>query len=387
MHADAATAWLSDKQRSMEAALARLVEINSYTENPEGGRQVGTLLREVFAMPGLEPTVRASATYADHLVFRSRPDLPNRGAVALVGHLDTVFPPGSFEGYRSDGTVARGPGVLDMKGGLVVMAFALRAIAETAGLEAVAPVRVAIVSDEEIGSPEGQGVIGAAISGSAACLVFEAGRQADAIITRRKGAGGITMVAHGRAAHAGNAHREGANAVWTVAKFVDAVQRLTDYDKGITVNVGRVAGGHSKNTVPDRAEAQLDYRFNTQADGEFLTKRFRAAAEEAAEQVPGTRVELHGGILRPPLERTDATLRLLEEYAACARAHGLGGAEAPLIGGGSDASTASALGIPAIDGMGPRGTGFHTHDECIEAATLVTKAQALARFIAQRPFA
>ena len=160
----------------MADAIAPLVEINSYTENPEGGRKVGALLRELFARDGLEAVVRPSERFADHLVFRSRPELPNRGAVALVGHLDTVFPPGTFEGYRADERLARGPGVLDMKGGLVVIAFALRALAATGGLDAVVPVRVVIVGDEEVGSPEGQGVIAAAISGSSACLVFEAGR-------------------------------------------------------------------------------------------------------------------------------------------------------------------------------------------------------------------
>jgi glutamate carboxypeptidase len=383
-HADEAAAWLSDKERSMEEALAPLVEANSYTENREGGRKVGTLLQSLFAGPGVEATVRTSERFADHLVFRTRTQLPNRNAVALVGHLDTVFPPGSFEGYRRDGRLARGPGVLDMKGGLVVIAFALKALAETGGLDAVVPLRVVVVSDEEVGSPEGQGVIAAAISGSAACLVFEAGRESDAIITRRKGVGAMTAVVHGRAAHAGNALRDGANAVWAVARFVDAVQALTDYDRGVTVNVGRVSGGQTANTVPDRAEALLDMRFSTRADGEKLISGIGSAADEAASHVPGTRFEMHGGILRPPLERTEASARLLAEYAACARVYGLGGDEAPLIGGGSDASTASVLGIAAIDGLGPRGSGFHTPDERIEVATLVPKAQALARFLAQR---
>jgi len=383
-HADEATAWLADKQRAMEEALAPLVDQNSYTENPEGGRKVGAMLRELFAGPGVDVAVRPSERFADHLVFRTRPQLPNKGAIALVGHLDTVFPPGSFEGYRRDGDLARGPGVLDMKGGLVVIAFALKALAATGGLDAVPPVRLVIVGDEEVGSPEGQAVIGAAVNGSACALVFEAGRKADAIITRRKGTGGMTAVAHGRAAHAGNAHKEGANAIWAAARFVDAVQRLTDYDRGVTVNVGRVAGGTSKNTVPDRAEVQLDLRFCTRADGEQLVAAVRAAAVRAGEEVPGTRVELQGGVARMPLERTDASAQLLAEYAACARVHGLGGDEAPLIGGGSDASTSSALGIPSIDGMGPRGLGFHTKEELIEVASLVPKAQALARFIAQR---
>ena len=385
-HAEEATAWLVDKQRSMEDALMTLVATNSYTENPEGGRKVGTMLRELFAFGGIEALSRSSERFADHLVFRTRPGLPNTGAIALVGHLDTVFPPGTFEGYRRDGELARGPGVLDMKGGLVVIAFALKALAATGGLDAVAPVRLVIVSDEEVGSPEGQGVIAAAISGSSACLVFEAGRKADAIITRRKGTGGMTAVAHGRAAHSGNAHKEGANAIWAMAKFIEAAQLLTDYDRGVTVNVGRISGGQGKNTVPDRVEAQIDLRFCTRADGEKLValrcgRRVRTSVDGRcghAVRAPGWRSSHAARADRRP------SAALLAEYAACARVHGLGGEEAALIGGGSDASTSSALGIPSIDGLGPRGSGFHTKEELVEVASLVPKAQALARFLALR---
>jgi glutamate carboxypeptidase len=383
-HAEQATAWLSDKQPAMEDSLASLVDVNSYTENPQGGRKVGTLLSELFAIDAIETTIHPSQRFADHLVFRTHSDLPNKGSVALVGHLDTVFPPGSFEGYRRDGAIARGPGVLDMKGGLVVVAYALKALAATGGLGSVVPLRVVIVSDEEVGSPEGQGMIAAAISGCSACLVFEAGRQGDAIVTRRKGTGAMTAVAHGRAAHAGNAHEQGANAIWAIARFVDAAQRQTDYGRGLTVNVGRVTGGQSKNTVPDRAQAQVDLRFCTRADGDRLVVAIAREAEEAARSVPGTRIELQGGVARMPLERTQASADLCAEYAACARLHGLGGDEAALMGGGSDASTAAALGIPAIDGLGPRGSGFHTNDELIELESLVPKAQALARFLAGR---
>jgi glutamate carboxypeptidase len=383
-HADEAAAWLADKQRAMEEAIAPLVDQNSFTENPEGGRKTGALLGELFAIAGVETAVRASERYADHLVFRSHPHLPNRGAVALVGHLDTVFPPGTFEGFRRDGALLRGPGVLDMKGGLVVVAYALKALAATGGLDAVVPVRVVVVSDEEVGSTEGAGVIGAAAAGSAVALVFEAGRTGDTIITRRKGVAFVTAIAHGRAAHAGNAHKEGANAIWAAARFVDGVQALTDYDRGVTVNVGRIAGGETTNTVPDRAEVHIDARFCTRTDGEHIVAAMHRLATDVAASVPGTRIEIHGGILRPPLERTDASAALLAEYAAAARAHGLGGDEAPLIGGGSDASTTSTLGIPTIDGLGPRGGGFHTKDEYVEAASLVPKAQALARFIAGR---
>ena len=365
----------------MEAALQPLVEINSFTDNVEGGRAVGARLRTLFALEGLTARTVPSTRYADHLVFESAGD-PRRAPLALVGHLDTVFPPGKFEGYRVDGALRRGPGVLDMKGGLVVIAFALRALAQGVGLRALPPLRIVIVSDEEVGSPEGQDVIRTAIAGAGACLVFESGRQADAIITRRKGTGAVNALAHGVAAHAGNQHLEGKNAIWALARFIDSVQQLTDYPRGITVNVGKISGGQGKNTVPDLAEAQVDLRFCSRADGESLVAEFRRAAERAAASVPGTSIEISGGVGRDPLERSDASAMLMERYAACARASGLGFGEAALVGGGSDASTSSSMGIASIDGLGPRGKGFHTVDEFIEVDTLVPKAQALARFVA-----
>jgi len=384
--AEQAARWLEGRTAELEAALAPLVEINSFTDNPEGGRRVGAALRDLFSLPGLSAEVVPSARFADHLVLRSRP--PEPGGVALIGHLDTVFPPGKFEGYRRDGALRRGPGVLDMKGGLVVVAFALRALAEAAGgLDRAVPLRVVIVSDEEVGSPEGQPIIHRAIQGCAAALVFESGRDRDAIITRRKGTGAITATAHGKAAHAGNAHAGGVNAIWALARFIDRAQQLTDYARGVTVNAGKVSGGQGKNTVPDQAEAQLDIRFCARADGEALVSGLHHAASEAAASVAGARIELSGGMSRMPLERSEASARLLEEYAACARASGLGAEEAPLVGGASDASTSSSMGIPSIDGLGPRGQGFHTVEERIEVDTLVPKAQALARFLAGRSLA
>ncbi len=377
--------WWRGRRDAFEEALRGLVEVNSFTENREGGLEVGRRLRSLLALPGLEASSVASARYADHWVFRSSGD-PRLPPIALLGHLDTVFPPGTFEGYRVDGPLRRGPGVLDMKGGLVVVAFALRGLAESlpGGLDALPPLRIVVVSDEEVGSPEGAGVIRQAIAGSSAALVFESGRAEDAIITRRKGTGAVTAIAHGRAAHAGNHHPEGKNAIWALARWIDTAQRLTDYDRGVTVNVGKISGGQGKNTVPDHAEAQADIRYITRADGEALTDRLRAAAEQAGRDVPGTRLELSGGVGREPLERTAANVALMEAYAAAARASGLGASEAPLIGGGSDASTSAAMGIASIDGLGPRGKGFHTVDEHIEVDTLVPKAEALARFLVSR---
>jgi glutamate carboxypeptidase len=384
MEADDAARWLAEQSKAMETALAELVSVNSFTENVDGGNAVGRILEELFAIDGLEASrvKSASAKFADHLVvsslWTSRGDAP----IALVGHLDTVFPPGTFEGFRRDGDLARGPGVLDMKGGLVVVAWALKALAATGVLPSLPGVRVVIVADEEVGSPEGQSIIREAIRGAQGALVFEAGRKGDLVITRRKGTGAMKLVAHGRAAHAGNAHKEGVNALWALAKIVDRVQMLTDYSHGVTVNVGKITGGTSKNTVPDHAEALVDLRFETSADAEALIASIEKAAEECAAAVPGSRIELSGGVARLPLERTEASAKLMEAYGAAARASGLGFGEAGLIGGGSDASTSGSMGIASIDGLGPRGIGFHTLDEQIEVATLVQKAQALARFLA-----
>lgn len=375
-----ALAFVESNRDEMERWIARLVSVNSFTDNPEGGRKVGAMVREMLDGADLRCRVHRSERFADHLVFAT----PAKGKpIALVGHLDTVFPPGTFEGYRREGNVARGPGVLDMKGGLVLAGFALLALRHVGALESL-PLRFVIVADEEIGSPESQALLRDVCRDAQAALVLEAGRAQDAIITRRKGTGGMKAIAHGKAVHAGNLHHEGVNAIWALARFIDEAQKLTDYARGVTVNVGKISGGQGKNTVPDRAEAELDIRFTTAEDGNALVGSIFDVARKAAASVEGASIELEGGVMRAPLERSEASAALYAEYAACARASGLGDGEAPLIGGGSDANTLSAIGIPAIDGLGPRGKGFHTKDEQIELDSLVPKAQALVRMLLGR---
>jgi glutamate carboxypeptidase len=376
----AALAAVHRRDGEMLALTRRWVEINSYTENVAGVNAVGALLREAYALPSLTCTVLPGGDgHGDHLVWRTTA-AAHRAPIVLIGHHDTVFPPGHFEGWREDGGRATGPGALDMKGGLSVIRGALAALDEVGALAAI-PLVVVCVADEEIGSPSSTPHLRELARGAACALVFESGRAGDAIITRRKGVGAMTVVAHGKAAHAGNNHRDGANAIWALARFVDAAQRLTDYARGCTVNVGQIAGGTSKNTVAERAECKLDMRYETVADAEALAAALRSAAEAAADAVPGVRIEVSGGANRLPLERTAASAALRDEYAACARASGLGDGEAALLGGGSDANTVAPLGVPAIDGLGPRGAGFHTTTEYVELATFVPKACALVRFL------
>jgi glutamate carboxypeptidase len=375
---DTALAWLAGRRPEMEALLRGLVEQNSFTGNVAGVNAVTAAVeRELAALP-LSVERIPSARFGDHLAFAGRaPGAPS----FLIGHVDTVFPPGTFEGYRSDGTLAHGPGVLDMKGGLVVGIFALRALA-AAGLLDLIPLAGVVVADEEVGSPESQPITRARCRGAAAALGLESGRGGARVVTRRKGIASLDVVAHGVAAHAGGDHEKGRNAIWALSRFVDRVQGLTDYARGVTVSVGRIEGGTTRNTVPARARCEVDLRFLAAADGAEALARVEAAAREAA--LPGTRLEVERVNTRPALERTEASAALAAEYGECQRAEGRGAGEAPLSGGGSDASVTGAAGVPSIDGLGPRGTGFHTHDERIELASLVPKAAALVRFLARR---
>lgn len=376
-HLENSLRFLESHRPDMERFLERLVNQNSFTDNPGGGREVGALLRGLLEGPDLRCEVHESERFADHLVFSTpAPGEP----IVLVGHLDTVFPPGSFEGYRREGHIGYGPGVIDMKGGLALASFALLALRHVGALETL-PLRFIIVSDEEVGSPESQALLREVGKDAREALVLEAGRAGDAIITRRKGTGGMRAIAEGKAAHAGALHHEGINAIWALARFIDKAQRLTDYARGITVNVGKIAGGQGKNTVPDRAEAEIDIRFTTADDGNWLVEALHDAARAAAKSVDGATMSLEGGVMRAPLERTEASAALYAAYAECAKASGLGHLEADLIGGGSDANTLSAIGIPAIDGLGPRGSGFHTKNEKIELDSLLPKAAALLRML------
>jgi glutamate carboxypeptidase len=361
------------------ALTERLVRINSYTQNPEGVDAVGQLLGRALPSPTLALREQPSDGFGAHLCFET-PAAAVTPCLLLIGHHDTVFPPGSFEGFRQEGARAYGPGVLDMKGGLALIAVVLSLLDE-AGALASLPLRFISVSDEEIGSPTSRPWLEQLARGARAALVFEAGRAGDKLITARRGVGSAQCVAHGKAAHSGNALSEGRNAIWALARFIDHAQHLNGGIAGASLNVGLVRGGSARNTVPARAECELDLRFSDALGQQALASTLAGAAQEAAREIEGTRFELTTHIARKPWARSAASSELCERYGACQRESGLGSGEADTVGGGSDANTVGALGIPTIDGLGPRGSGFHTPDEQIEVASLALKAEALLRFL------
>ena len=370
--------WLAGQRLAMQRLLERLVRQSSFTQDPPGVNAVVSLIDAELRRIGIRTERIPSPRFGDHLSFRTT---AQGEAVFLLGHTDTVFPPHSFEGFELAGDMARGPGTFDMKGGLMVALFALETLARGALLRHV-PVQGLFVSDEEVGSPESAAHLRERAAGAACALGLEPGRRGDVIITHRKGVASVHADATGVAAHAGNDHQAGRNAIWSLARLVDRAQSLTDYRRGSTVNVGTIEGGTTKNTVPAHARAEIDLRYTTEADGEALYLALREAAEAAA--VEGTRIQVARTAWRPPMVRTDRSVALASEYGECQEVSGLGAGEAPLSGGGSDACTTSAMGIPTIDGLGPRGAGFHTTDEQVDVASLVPKAAALARFLGRR---
>jgi glutamate carboxypeptidase len=357
--------------------IERLVRINSHSANVVGVNAVGNVLVEALASLPLDLTVETSERGVRHLCFATSPRVPAQ-RILLIGHHDTVFPPGEFERFELVDGRAHGPGVLDMKGGLALIVQVLHTLHDVGALEQMALSFVS-VGDEEIGSPESRSLLASLVPGARAALVFEAGRAGDAIITARRGSGSARVVAIGRAAHAGNALAEGRNAIWALAKFIDQVQALNGTIAGASVNVGLVSGGSARNTVPERASADLDLRFADSAGQRALMAALADCARACAFE--GTRIEVEPMVARQPWQRTEASGELARRYLHAQREAGLLEAEAPPMGGGSDANTVGALGLPAIDGLGPRGRGFHTHDEFIEVASLPRKAEALLRFL------
>lgn len=327
--------------------------------------------------------------YADHRIYES-PAVSEAPCLALVGHVDTVFPRSmGFLEYAREDDVVRGPGVLDMKSGLSCIVFALRALhkGDPEAFERLA-VRFVCNSDEEVGSPSSHALFKALAPKTSAAMVFEGGRDEDRVITCRKGGGMFVFDVTGRAAHAGIDHAAGINAIAAMGHLVRRLEALTDYERGVTVNVGLIEGGTAKNTVPEQAKIIVDTRFETVADADALVAALEQLAREpwddaVPERLREATVVMSGGVTRPPMEASEQSQALRERYERHAAAAGLQIGEAPLQGGGSDANLLSAYGVPCIDGLGPFGKFFHKPQEWSRLSSLRQRTEALARFLSE----
>jgi glutamate carboxypeptidase len=388
-------------EREQVAFVRRLVDQPSFTGAKDDVEAAARIVDELAESLGLHRRTVAdlTRTHADHRVYSSAASATADKSIALVGHVDTVFPRtmGFLQFARDDGPdgpetgdIIRGPGVLDMKSGLSVILFAIAALRRAApDLAASLPFLFVCNTDEEVGSPSSEPLFRELAPRLSEALVFEAGREGDTIVTARKGGGMFELVVHGKAAHAGNDHASGVNAIHALALLVGRIEAITDYARGITVNVGVIEGGTSKNTVPARASCLIDTRFDTMKDAERVIAKLRAIAEQpfaprdwVPERLRAVTAKLGGHMTRPPMEATAASQALRLRYEACARALGLGVGEAPRQGGGSDGNLLAAFGVPTIDGLGPYGKFFHQTTEWSSLASLRRRTAALALFLA-----
>ncbi len=375
-------AHIDGKQDEMLALLEHLVNVDSATQNKTGVDRLGSVLAARLADLGFAVERVPQMIYGDHVVGRKHGKGGER--ILLLGHMDTAFPVGTAEirPFRVEQGRAYGPGVADMKGGIVCLLYALEALRATGhpaydALDAI----VVFNSDEEALSPTSRPLIEREARQAHAVCVFERARAGGEYVVARKGVGRYRLTVWGRAAHAGTGRDSGCSAIEEMAHKIIAIHRLTDGGAGITINVGTVQGGERFNIVAEKAAAEFDLRIPSLVEATRLDARLREIATMCT--VPGTRGELSGGLIFPPMEETAATRQLLALIQAAGRQLRLD-LRGTVTGGGSDGNYASQF-APTLDGMGPQGDGTHSEREFVEIATLPERAKVAALFLASWP--
>jgi glutamate carboxypeptidase len=368
------------RTKEMIALLKKLVEAESPTDDKAAVDRVGTLVAEECHRLGADVEFVPNKTTGDHVIARFSPSSKHghEKEILLMHHMDTVFPVGTLQKmpFYEKGDKIFGPGVLDMKGGIVISLTAIAALKEAGLLKR--PVTVLVTSDEEVGSGTSHEVIKKLAKGAELVLVMESGLLDGSLKVWRKGVGDFTVKVKGRAAHAGGAHEEGRNAIEEMAHQVLAIQKLTDYSKGTTLNVGVIKGGTVSNVVPEEAVAEVDFRVLDPAEA----TRVEAAMKALKPVTRDTSVEISGGLNRPPMPENDLMKATFAKAKAIAAKNGMD-IKAGGSGGGSDGNFVSPLGVPLLDGMGTYGEGLHSEREYIFTRSLPERAALTAALISE----
>ncbi len=378
----ASIASLPSRSSELVDLLESWANINSGSGHHAGLDRMRAALRETFARafpaaqieePECPGTVRA-------LRVSMRPQA--RSQILLSGHFDTVYETNDpFQHCtRIDATTLRGPGVIDMKGGIVAMLAALQAFEQTphaanVGWEAL------LTPDEETGSHGSAPLFVTAAKRHHFALVFEPARTNGDIVKSRKGTGGIVVTARGRAAHAAKIPNDGRNAILALAEYLLAASKIPSELPGVLVNVGNIrGGGPATNVVPDFAEAELDVRITKVADRELLLARLNTLAAEINAR-EGFKLELKGGFNRAPKECVPAEEKLFAHWQQAAAEVGVAPFSWVHTGGASDGNLLSVAGLPNLDGVGPIGDHLHSNREYIVTPTIAPRAQIVALFL------
>jgi glutamate carboxypeptidase len=363
------------KQRWIHDTLRDLVQQESPSEDRQAVNAAMALAERWAREQGARAKHHRQSQFGDVLELRFGPTRSPHKPVLLLGHLDTVWPIGTLAKMpwrEADGRYW-GPGVLDMKAGVVMALAALSTLRE---MKSARPATLLLNSDEEVGSPISRAITERLASESSTVLVLEPA-QGLAYKTARKGVGNYHVQVTGVGAHSGVDFERGHSAVLELAKLVQTISNFTNLSRKLTVNCGVIAGGTRSNVVASSAYAEVDVRIAKASDAKYVEKLFRGLKVSD----PKCKLTITGGINRPPMERKAGSIALFKKARGLAAELGFVLEEAA-TGGGSDGNFTAALGIPTLDGMGAVGEGAHAAHESVVIEHLVPRTALLAAMIA-----
>lgn len=370
--------YLQDNMTHFLQLLEEAVNMDSPSRDKAlGDRMAGWFALQFQRLTGGRAELIPNATYGDQV----RCTLGEGDKqILIIGHYDTVWLEG--EAARRPFAIrdgkAFGPGVYDMKAGVLQAMFALRALVKQGRMPADKKIVLLLNSDEEIGSPTSRQLVEEEAARSIASFVLEPPTEPiGALKTWRKGSAHFTLAVQGISAHAGVDHQKGVSAIEELARQIQYLHGLTDYNKGTTVNVGVIKGGIGSNVVADYAEAGIDVRIVSMDEAERIEKVIR----ELTPTLNGTTISVTGGIRRPPMERTEETGALFSLAQTISKSELGMDLQESGTGGVSDGNFAAACGIPTLDGLGTKGGYAHSPEEWIELGEIPIRATLLARLI------
>lgn len=354
--------YLRENEDLIKEDLLSLVKAQSPSHNKELVDSCGETLKEIFLKrlgTGWDLEVIENDIAGNHLLFSETS--PHDGPrVLFLSHFDTVWDVDAIPLTEKDNNI-HGPGIFDMKAGLLSSIWATHSLKSQLDSLPFSPVYL-FTSDEEVGSKTSRELIEKVAKTCDAVLVMEPPvSESHALKTERKGVGRYTLKVKGVSAHAGNHHEDGVSAIHELAQHIIELEKLTDYDKGTTVNVGTIKGGTSSNVVSESAEADIDFRVTSYEEADKII----GSLEGLTPYHPHAQVSIEGELNRPPLEKNDQNNPLYEKALKAGERVGIEITEAK-AGGGSDGNFTSALGIPTLDGLGIPGDGPHAIHEHIQ---------------------
>lgn len=334
--------------------LQKVIELNSYTKNKVGVDRVGEVFDQWFEELGFKTTVYTRSDIGNHHFYESKSDV-NSKKLLLLGHIDTVFPEGKFEEFREDELWVYGPGVCDMKGGNIVMVEALKELKNSK--IPIKNIDILLVSDEETGSDDSKKLTAELASQYDYCFVYEAAGENMEVVAGRKGVGTFFIDIYGKAAHAGNNYSKGCDANLEASYKLQELVKLTDIEKGTTLNVGKIEGGIGANTISPHAHLTFELRYKVRDERDRVLDAIDTIV--ANSYVQGTTSVLSGGIQRDVMQTSEKSLELINSIERITASK----ISYEERGGVSDANIVSSCGVVTLDGFGPFGDGDHTTQE------------------------